>query len=119
MIKDINGRITDLIILPDGKLLSPLTVTGIPAKVMEKHNSYKIKQFQIIQQDQNNIDVLIVIDPKMRNIGVSVEDLFRDMKQQFEGRIGNKINININEVDSIQKDNRLDYVQVVISKVKK
>jgi phenylacetate-CoA ligase len=119
MIKDINGRMTDLIMLPDGKLLSPLTVTGIPAKVMEKHNSYKIKQFQIIQQDRNNIDVLIVIDPKMRDKGVSVEDLFRDMKKQFEERIGNKINININEVDSIQKDNRLDYVQVVISKVKK
>jgi len=35
IIKQIEGRSTDLIILPNKKLLSPLTVTGIPAKIMD------------------------------------------------------------------------------------
>ena len=116
-LKQIDGRSTDLIILPNKKLLSPLTLTGIPAKIMEEYKTYKIKQFQIIQQTLKEIEVLIVIDEKLRNKGPSVDKILKELKKRFSDKIGNGINIVIKEVDEIQKDDRLDYVKVVISNV--
>jgi phenylacetate-CoA ligase len=118
LIRSIQGRYTDLIVLPSGKLLSPLTVTGIPAKTMDKFNSYKIKQFQIIQHDRTHLEVLIVIDENLRTIGISVEDLLNELQHQFSNRIGPDMNVSLRETDKIQKDSRSDYVKVVISKVK-
>ncbi|MDG6219024.1 MAG: hypothetical protein QCI00_06250 [Candidatus Thermoplasmatota archaeon] len=117
-IQSIQGRYTDIIVLPNGKLLSPLTVTGIPAKTMEKYNSYKIKQFQIIQHDTTHIEVLIVIDENLRTIGVSVDELLTDLQHQFSDRIGPDMSVSVRETDRIQKDSRSDYVKVVVSKVK-
>jgi len=118
MIQSIQGRYTDLIVLPDGRLLSALTVTGIPAKVMDKFNSYKIKQFQIIQHDTTNLEVLIVIDDSMRTIGASVDEIIIELQKQFTNRIGAGMSVSVREVDEIQKDDRSDYVRVVISKIK-
>ena len=118
IIKDIQGRITDLIILPNGRQLSPFIITGIPAKVMEHFNSYKIQQFQIIQQDCNTIEVLVVIDEHLRNVGTPVNIILHELQKRFSERINQNISIHVKEVDAIQKDKRLDYVQVVISKVK-
>ena len=117
-IKQIEGRSTDLIILPNKKMLSPLTVTGIPAKIMEEYKTYKIKQFQIIQQKVDEIEILIVIDEKLRNKGPSVKTILEELKKRFSKKIGHDINIVVHEVDEIQKDERSDYVKVVISKVK-
>jgi len=118
-IKQIEGRSTDLIILPNKKFLSPLTVTGIPAQVMDEFNTYKIKQFQIIQQKIDEIEILIVIDKKLRNKGPSVKVILEELRKRFSEKIGHGINIVVHEVDEIQKDERLDYVKVVISKVRK
>jgi phenylacetate-CoA ligase len=119
MIGEIQGRIVDMIHLPDGNMLAPLTITGIPAKVMEEFNDYKIKQFQIIQHDIHNIEVLIVIDQNMRNTGVKVEKIFQEMQNRFIKKIGKEIKISIKETDYIQKDTRSDYVKAVVSKIKK
>jgi phenylacetate-CoA ligase len=118
LIQSIQGRYTDLIVLPDGRLLSALTITGVPAKVMEKFNSYKIKQFQIIQHDTANLEVLIVIDDAMRSVGVPVDELLKELQKQFSDRLGAGMSVSVKEVDEIQKDDRSDYVKVVISKIK-
>jgi len=117
-IKQIEGRSTDILILPEGKTLSPLSITSIPAKVMDKFKTYKIKQFQIIQQKVNEIEILIVIDEKLRNKGPSVKTILEELKKQFSEKIGHGVNIEVHEVDEIQKNDRSDYVKVVISKVK-
>jgi phenylacetate-coenzyme A ligase PaaK-like adenylate-forming protein len=118
MIGNIQGRKVDMIKLPSNRTITPLSITGIPAKVMEKYNSYKIKQFQIVQLDLHHIKVYIVIKENMRNVGISVEILFNDMKQLFKKILGPEIKVDIIETDEIQKDKRSDYVQVVISHVK-
>ncbi len=117
-IKDIQGRITDLIILPDGKQLSPFTITGIPAKVMEHFNSYKIQQFQIVQHDCNHIEVFVVIDEHLRHVGTPVQKILEELQKRFCERLQQDMTVTITEIDAIQKDRRLDYVQVVVSKVK-
>ena len=118
VLKKIEGRQTDMIILPDGKMFSPLNLTGIPAKIMDDYKTYKIKQFQIIQHSKNNIEVLVVFNKNLRNIGPKVEMILKEMKNRFQEKIGPNINISVNEVDEIKKEKRADYVKVVISKVK-
>jgi phenylacetate-CoA ligase len=118
VIKQIEGRHTDMIILPNGRMFSPLNLTGIPAKIMEKYNTYKIKQFQIIQNTKDDIEVLVVIDKKLRNIGPDVKKILDEMQKMFQERIGNSMIIRIIEVEEIQKVKRSDYFKVVISKIK-
>jgi len=116
-LKHIEGRLTDLLVLPDNSLLSPLALTGIPAKVMENDHTYKIKQFQIIQHKKDDVEVLVVIDQKLKNQGPPVKTLKDDLKTHFTNRIGQGVTVRINEVDEIQKGHRHDYVKVVISHV--
>ena len=118
MIGTIEGRKADMIYLPNGKMLSPLTITGIPAKTMEKFNSYKIKQFQIIQHDLHHLEILLVIDEKLRNKDVHVEKMMKSIQQSYQEKLGNDVQITITETGSIQPDARSDYIKVVISKVK-
>jgi len=118
MIGNIEGRKVDMIILPDNIMMTPLSITGIPAKIMKRYNSYKIDQFQIIQHDLTHIEVLLVINKVKRNVGIPVTLLIQEMKQEFNTIVGSNMDVTINEVESIQKDKRSDYIQLVVSKVK-
>lgn len=119
MLHHIEGRTADLLILPNGQLLSPLSITGIPAKVMEKHQSFIIDQFQIIQHSEDDIEVLVIINDKVKTKGTIVKIVIDDLHHEFQKNFGDEINVTIRQVDEIQKDARADYVKVVISKVKK
>ena len=98
----IGGRKVDSIVLPNGEIIPPFTLTGIPNKVMQKFKTDKITQFQIIQQNLNEIDILIIIDEKLRNVGPSKELIFDEMKKQFEKKINSNVKINVIEVTKIE-----------------
>ena len=57
-------------------------------------------------------------DEKLRNKGPPVKTVLEELRKRFSEKIGHGVNIVVHEVDEIQKDERLDYVKVVISKVK-
>jgi len=118
MIKKIGGRAIEHICLPDGTTFEPFQVTGIPAKVMDDLDTYKIKQFQIIQNKLDEIEIHIIIDDKLRNVGPSVEKIFKEIEKRFKKAIGSSVKIFVKEVDEIAKGVRSDHVKVVISKVK-
>lgn len=117
IIKKIEGRSIDLIYLPNGNILSPLCITGIPAKVMEDLNTYKIEQFQIIQKKVNEIEVLIIINKKTRNIGPPVEKIFNELRKRFQDTIGSDVKILVKEVEEVYKNKPSDKLKVVISNV--
>ncbi len=114
IIQKIEGRASELIYLPDGKTLSPLTVTGIPAKVMEKFNCYKIKQFQIIQHTLNHIEILVVLDKKQKKIEVTDEEVLNELYNKFSEKIGNHVEIKITQTNEIQDDEK-----IIVTKIKK
>ena len=117
MIKKIEGRITDLIILPNGESISPLTITGIPAKIMEEYNSYKIKQFQIIQNKKSELEILIVIDEKLRNKGISVQNLFKELSKRINEQINRDIEIIVKEKKTLEHDNPSEKFKDFISNI--
>jgi len=117
IIEKIAGRRADAIILPNGKILPPLSITGIPGKVMKKLGTDKIQQFQIIQENYNKIRFLLVIDDDLRNVGPSVERIFREIKKEGEKRIGDNVVVEVLEVDEVRREGNLP-PPVIISKVK-
>lgn len=118
MIRQIGGRTSELIYLPNGKTLSPLAVTGIPAKTMEKFNSYIIKQFQIVQHELDEVEILVVIDEKQKAKNLGSKKIIDELQKGFSEKIGSGVNVKVTQVDEIQKDVRPDYVKVIVSKVK-
>ena len=54
----------------------------------------------------------------MRKDRISVDKLLSELKNKFSEKVGQGVNITVNEVDEIQKNVRSDYIKVAISKVK-
>ena len=117
-IKTIEGRQSDMIILPDNSLLSPLTLTGIPAQLMEEYNTIQIQQFQIIQHTKTNLEIRVVIDPHYRDHSIATTQLLTELKNRFIAQTKYSIDVSVTEVDAIQKDESADTYKLVISKVK-
>lgn len=118
MIKDIHGRIMEFIHLPSGEKIAPFKVTTIPASVMDKLDTFKIKQFQIIQHRIDLVEVKIIIDEKQRNIGPSVDKIKKELESKFKEVTHNEIDIKISEVQDINKDTQSKLVRVIVSKIK-
>ena len=112
----VEGRRADAIILPDGRIIPPLSITGIPGEVMKKLDTNKIKQFQIIQESPTELNVLIVVDEELRNTGPSIEKIFEEIKNECTKKLGDEIEVNVMEVESIESRGDLP-PSVVISKV--
>lgn len=119
MIKIIGGRSMEIIRLPNGKTIAPFHVTTIPSAVMEELDTNKIRQFQIIQHQIDDIEVLVSIDEKLKNKPPSTETILKKLEKRYAKKFGPEVNLTIREVDNIEKDKRLDYVQVVVSKINK
>jgi len=119
MIEHIEGRKMDFVILPDGRSVAPFELTTIPASVMEKLNSFKIKQFQIIQHKVDRIEVLIVIDEEQKNVEPSDDKIISEIKKMFTKKTSKDVEIIVTKVKEIEKDKRSDHVALLISKVNK
>jgi phenylacetate-CoA ligase len=118
MINHITGRSIDLIHLPNGKELDAFQVTGIPAAVMNDLNTYKIKQFQIVQKTINELQILVIIDEKLRNRGPSVQTILQELKERFQRAMPKDMAISVLEVNDVEKDARSHAVRVVVSHLK-
>ena len=119
MIKNIAGRSMEMIRLPNGKTIAPFHVTTIPASVMDSYNTYKIKQFQIIQNKIDEVEVLIIIDDNLRDKGPSVKKILDEMEKRFKNKLGSGVDIIISEVKEIPKSKDTNFVKVVVSRVNK
>jgi len=119
LIERIEGRKVDFITLPNGNMIPPSAITGIPYKVMKKFHTDKIQQFQIIQQKSRNIDILMIVDEQLRNSDPPIEKIFGEMKEQFRKTIGKDVTISIKEVERItsNRPHSATPPPVVISKV--
>jgi len=112
----VEGRRADAIVLPDGRIIPPLSITGIPGEVMKKFDTNKIKQFQIIQESPSEINIFIVVDEELRDEGPSVEKLSEEIKSECIKKVGGGVEVNVVEVDNIKGRGDLP-PSVVVSKV--
>jgi len=115
----VGGRKADSIVLEGGKIIPPSAITGIPGKVMHELGTDKIQQFQIIQKSMDRIEIHIVIDEKLRDIGPSVDEIFEKLREKYQQKFGDSVDVIVKEVKEIKKSENVDTPpHVVISEVK-
>lgn len=96
----VEGRKRANIILPNGKIFPPGAFCFI-TPVLNRLNTFKVKQYQIIQQELDEIEVLLVIDRSLRHVGPSVKRIMEDIKKIYQEKTGQAVTITIKEVDEI------------------
>ncbi len=101
IINGVEGRMRANIVLPDGKIFPPGAFCFIEP-VLQKYKTFKIKQYQIVQKKMDQIDIFIVVDEELRNIGTPMETIIKDIKENYRNKVGDGITINVIEVDSIK-----------------
>lgn len=118
MIKKIEGRKTDLIIFSNGDTISPLTITGIPAKIMEEYNSFVIKQFQIIQNKKTELEINIEFDKMKRIPQMKLNEIIDELSKRISKQLNNQIKIIINEREKLTTDDSSEKFRVFKSNIR-
>jgi len=98
----IEGRMRANIVLPNGKIFPPGAFCFI-TPVLHKLNTFKVKQYQIVQKKIDEIDILLVIDSDLRDVGPSVDIIAKNIKEAYLKKVGSGVAINVKEVSEIKK----------------
>lgn len=100
LIKKIHGRKNDSILFPDGKMALPSFMDSILGETVHETKANKIRRIQIIQNDIDNLEINVLFDKDLRNVGILPEKIFNILKRKLLEKIGSKIHLEIKEVDS-------------------
>jgi len=97
----VEGRMSTSVILPDGRLF-PSASFAILSVVLNKMKTRKVRQFQIVQKKIDEIDILLVFDEDLRDVGPSVDEIFKKTKEVYVKKVGPGVKINVKEVKEIK-----------------
>lgn len=97
----VEGRVSSSIILPDGRLFPAASFASLYV-VLKDLKTKKVRQFQIVQKKIDEIDILLVIDEDLRNIGPSIDLIFKKIKEIHQKKTGLQVAINVKEVKEIK-----------------
>jgi len=103
LIEKIYGRDDISLYTPDGKIILPSSFGEIFSKILYELKTTKLKDTRVIQHNLKKIEIQIVIDEKLRDIGPSVEDIFSILKEGFRKKLGPNVEILTKEVKKIDK----------------
>ncbi len=99
IIKKIHGRKSESILLPNGKIALPSVIESILGETVEKTKVNKIQRFQIIQNKINSLEVKILFDEELRNVGIEPKKFISILRKKLIEKFGTDIEILIYEVD--------------------
>ncbi len=119
LIKNVEGRKADSIVLPDGRIFPAATFTLIPGEVAQESGVDIIHRFQIIQHKKDHLEISIVVHEDKRESVKSVKKILDEIKKRYQKLVGKDVKIDIKEVDKVKEDKRtpLNLSSIVISHV--
>ncbi len=103
LLKNLEGRKKDAIILPDGRIFPPATVPMPLAEAAEKFNTKQIRRFQFFQRKIDDIEIRVEIEEKERDKGVGVEELLEEIRRNYEKLFGEGVKVEVKEVKEVEK----------------
>jgi phenylacetate-coenzyme A ligase PaaK-like adenylate-forming protein len=112
----VEGRQSTSVVLTNGRVI-PAASFEIVSLILKDLKTFKVTQFQIIQNKIDEIDILLVIDDELRDKPPSIDVMFKKIKEVYEERFGSDIEFNIKEVKEI-KSPKGKPLPLVISKIK-
>lgn len=95
LMKVLEGRFEDFIVLPSGRIISPLDASCYVEDIEG------IAEYRIIQEAKDNFIIQLVLKE-----GYS-EDVFLRLRDRFTSGFGEDVTINIDVVDAIPRDSKL------------
>ena len=114
----VEGRMRANIVLPSGKIFPPGAFCFVEP-VLTKYESFMVKQYQVRQSKIDEIQVLLVIDNDLRTTGVSIDVIKKEIKENYEKKVGPEVTVRIKEVDEIKNDdNSRKPAPIVVTRVK-
>ena len=118
LVDGVKGRKKGAIVLPNGRVFPPGAFCFIEP-VLTNHKTFKVKQYQVIQKKVHEIEILLVIDENLRDIGVSVDTIKKEIKERYRVKTGPDVKITVREVDKIKHlGDASKPVPIVVSHVK-
>lgn len=112
----IEGRISARVILPDGRVY-PAASFELVSLVLTELKTFKVTQFQTIQKKIDELEINLVIDDEIRDLGPSVDLIFDKVRKIYKEKCGPKVKVTVKEVKEI-KSPKNKPAPLVISKVK-
>jgi phenylacetate-CoA ligase len=103
LIDKIYGREDISLYSLNGKILLPSSFGEIFSSILYELKTNKLKDVRVIQHSLTKIEIKVVIDEKLRNVGPSVEELFSFLIRNFKEKLGAEVDILIKEVDTIDR----------------
>ncbi|MBF0227216.1 MAG: phenylacetate--CoA ligase family protein [Desulfobacterales bacterium] len=101
----IKGRSVDSIYLPNGKIYHAFSLTIPMEKIQRQHGKDQVRQYQIVQEDINTININIVRNKEK----VQSEDEFKDLldiiDKSYQEIFGKSVKLSLSEVENIPKGN--------------
>jgi len=119
LLKTLEGRKKDAIILPGGRIFPPATIPMPLAEVANKYSTRQIKRFQFVQKAIDDIEIRIEIDEEERGKKISVEKLLEEIKKNYEKLAGEGVKIEVKEVEEVEKPSGHITPPLIISKMDK
>ncbi|MBU1941912.1 MAG: hypothetical protein KKC68_09075 [Candidatus Thermoplasmatota archaeon] len=101
--RPVEGRISSNIMLPDGRIFPPSDFLLV-STVLSELKTFKVKRYQIIQQQIDTIDILLVIDEDQKNHGPSFDIIAKKIENIYQQKTGPQVTITVREVDEIKDD---------------
>jgi len=114
LMKSLEGRKKDAIVLPGGRIFPPATIPMPLAEAAEKFG-YAVKRFQFIQHAVDEIEIRIELDESPK---VDEEALLQEIKNNYEKLAGEGVEI-ITKVAEAEKPEGMITTPLIISKIDK
>ena len=113
LLKRIEGRKMDTILLPGDKIVHPFKLTSLMLDLPD------VNKFQIRQEEKNIIRVLIVEKNSQEAMGGSrgTGEAYQELKNRFQSVVGSDVAVDFEYVDDILPKNNTHKFQLVVSKV--
>ncbi len=103
LIARIYGRDDLSVYTSDGKIILPASFGEIFSKILYELKTNKLKDARVIQHTLTKIEIQVVIDEKLRNVGPSVDKIFSVVEEGLKEKFGPNIEFITKEVKKIDK----------------
>jgi phenylacetate-CoA ligase len=101
LIDRIYGRDDLSLYFSGGRILLPSSISEIYSKVLYELKTTKVRENKIIQHSMNKIEIKLVIDNEIKD--PHNEKIFSIIKKGFQEKVGQEVEIQIGEIESVSK----------------
>jgi phenylacetate-CoA ligase len=118
LIKTIEGRTADTIVLPDGRKIPPTTFCFVLVNTLYALRTERVQRYQIVQETKNTVDILLIEDETIKE-GPSFETIMDEVSKNYHEKFGDTIQINVKKVTQVIKDRGIKFPSsLILSKIK-